>query len=256
MNETTNLLTAMLKPVALGGLLFCGVSEEQFAINGTRYQWPKGSELGWNIGFSRLGKLGDQDLKDAYAAGCAEIMAATAGIKLKYVANPKTANILCNIARLDGPSGILADMQIPVGNVSDQATTLQGRFDDSELWVLSDTPAPNEIDFYRVGLHELLHAMGLGHKPPEIQDEALIAPIYNRAIRHLQPADKRELVIRYGEAAEVKPSDPPVPVAPGSKPVWVRIENGQLKVGQDTKEWGIPLPGFAGKVEATLPRTK
>lgn len=238
-----------------GVLMMCGVSEEAFAINGTRYQWPRGSELGWSLGFSRLGSIGEQDLKAAYEAGCAEIMAATPGIKLRYVANPRTANILCGVFRLDGPSGVLADMQIPVGNASDKTTTLQGRFDDSEAWVLSDTPKAGEIDFYRVALHELLHAMGLGHKPPDVLEPALIAPIYDRGIRHLQEADKRELRIRYGEPAPDAPPAPTTP-APGSKPVGVRLDAKGITVWQDSKEWNVPFPGLTGKVELTLPRTK
>lgn len=250
-----NLLADMMKPVSQGGLWFCGANPEAFAISGVRHAWPKGSVLGWHLDFSRLGSLGIEELNEAYKAGCAEIMAATAGVTLKYVANAKTANILCNVKRLDGPSGVLADMMLPVGNANDQKTTLQGRFDDSELWVLSEKPAPNQIDFYRVALHELLHAMGLGHKPNTINGSALISPLYDRSIRNLQTLDKQELRTRYGDAPDEKPTAP-TPVAPGSKPVWLRIENGYLKVGQNSSEWGIELSGFSGKLEATLPRIK
>jgi hypothetical protein len=202
-----------------GGVIFCGVSEEQFAISGVTYAWPKNSHLTWSLGFSRLGTLTDLDLKGAYEEAFKEISNACA-ITHEYVANPRSANILVNVARLDGPSGVLADMQIPVGNVSVNSTTLLGRIDDAEAWGLFESPPAGKIDFYRVALHELLHAHGLGHKPANINAEALIAPMYNPRIRHLQPADKAELVRRYGlpTLPPVVPAPAPATPAPGAKP--------------------------------------
>lgn len=218
-----------------GGLVFCGVSEEQFAINGRTYQWPPGAHLTWSLGFSRLGPLSDLDLKQAYTEAFAEI-AGCCHVTHEYVSNARVANIIVNVQRLDGPSGVLADMQIPVGNVL-PSTQLQGRIDDSEAWGLFENPPPGKIDFYRVALHELLHAHGLGHKPVDVREPALIAPMYDRSIRNLQPADKAELVRRYGQPKVTATPTTPVPaVPPGVKPP-VKLEvtlGGQVWIAEGT----------------------
>lgn len=210
-----------LKPVDEGGVLFCGVSQEEFAISGVTYQWPKGVELAWGINFSKLGQLSDMDCKDAITKALKEI-SSCCDIKHKYVANANAANLKMTVQRLDGSSGVLADFQIPVGNVSVDQTQLLGRFDDSEAWVISETPRSGEIDFYRVVLHELEHGHGLGHKPASIGGTALIAPIYSPQVGHLQPLDIQELVRRYGA------SKTPGPVTPsGDAPlIEVRVQSG------------------------------
>lgn len=201
-----------LRSATDGGMLFCGVTEEAFAINGVTYKWPIGSRLKWNLDFSRLGNLGDQDLKQAYSDALAEIEMAQGGLTFEYTANPRVANILCVVKRLDGPSGVLADMQIPVGNPRADSTQLGGRFDDAEAWVIAKNPGRNQIDFYRVALHESLHAMGLGHAPVDRSNPCLIEPMYSQTIRNLQPRDKSELVRRYGERREVPAPAPDEPV--------------------------------------------
>jgi hypothetical protein len=219
--------------VTAGGVCFCGVTAEKFAINGTRYQWPRGSKLAWGIGFSRLGQLTDMDVKDALAAVFAEISAAC-DLQFEFVKNFKQANLQYLLAALDGPSGVLAQMQIPVGNVSADRTVLTCEFDDGDSFVNAENPPRGSVDFYRVSLHETLHGLGLGHEPASIKKPSIIAPIYNPSIRHLQPVDKEELQIRYGEAKSAPtPAEPPVPVpVPGATPIV--IEN---IVTQGDKKW-------------------
>ena len=196
-----------VRPVTDSGVMFCGVTEA-FAISGVTYQWARGSELSWGIEFSRLGSLSDMDCKDAITAALKEISECS-DVKHRYAPNANGANFKMIATRLDGASGVLADFQIPVGNVSTVSTTLLGRFDDGENWVLSDTPQPGQIDFYRVALHELEHGHGMGHRPANIPGAALIAPIYDRNIRHLQQLDKDELIRRYG----INANGPTVPPA-------------------------------------------
>lgn len=215
-----------------GGMIFCGVTEEQFAINGRRYQWPRNiGKLTFGITFGQLGSLSDLDCKGALIDCFAEISAVVA-LDFEYNPNGKTANIVLTKADLDGSSGVLADMRIPVGNVS-QNTQLPGRFDASEAWGLyEDVPPRGKIDFYRTALHELLHAMGLGHQPSSDDRPALIAPAYNVRIRNLQPADVEELQRRYPKR-EVQPPKPPAPTPiPGSPPV-----DCELILRQGGKEW-------------------
>lgn len=189
--------SAGIAPATEGGGLFCGVMAQEFAIDGVTYQWPRGSKLAWNLGFSRLGSLGDMDLKQSVKEALQEVEDCC-DLAFEYTANPRLANVLAKVARLDGKNGVLAQMGIPVGNVSETTTQLNGEFDDSESWVISDNPQPGQIDFYRVWLHEFEHALGLGHKPANVPGDALIAPIYSPRIRHLCDLDKQELVRRYG----------------------------------------------------------
>jgi len=214
-SDFSTLDTELETPLSQGGGTFCGVSEQQFAINGHTYQWPRGSKLTWGIAFSSLGGLSDMEVKDAVTSALKEI-SECCDVRHEYVVNANAANLKLTAQRLDGQSMVLADFQIPVGNVSQDATQLLGRFDDSENWVLDESPPHGSIDFYRVVLHELEHGHGLGHKPASLQVPALIAPIYSPVVRHLQPADKSELVRRYGD--RVAPPSPPVPV-PGATPI-------------------------------------
>jgi len=211
-DQVTNELLALYgyRSALDGGVLFCGVSEHQFAINGRRYQWPKGAKLTWSLGFSRLGSITDLDLKQANIDGFKEI-SSVCQLDFEYTANARTANILVTLHRLDGKGGVLADMQVPVGNVSTATTQLLGRVDDSESWTIAANPPANVIDYYRVQLHENLHAVGLGHQPANAAVPALIAPTYSRTVRHLQQPDIDELQIRYGKR-EARPEPVPTPV--------------------------------------------
>lgn len=203
-----------MRPVTEGGLLYCGVTIEEYAIGGITYAWPVAiKKLRWSLNFSRLGQLSDMDFKDAATQWFKEI-SDCCDRQFEYTANPRLANILYTVQRLDGRSGVLADMQIPVGNVTPD-TQLTGRFDDSEGYTLSATPGQGEIGLYPVGLHETEHAMGLGHKPANVASPALIAPIYNPLIRNLQAADIAELQRRYGKPLVATPP-PPGPTVLGT----------------------------------------
>ena len=210
-----------MRPVTDGGFLYCGVTLQEYAIGGITYRWPASvKKLKWSLNFSRLGGLTDSDFKDAATAWLKEI-SDCCDRQFEYVSNTRLANILYTVQRLDGSSGVLADMQIPVGNVN-EGMQLTGRFDDSEGWVLSGHPGPGQIDLYRVGLHETEHAMGLGHKPSNVAAPALIAPIYSPTLRNLQAADIAELQRRYGPPTT--PVPPPVTPPPAGSIVVTSVQ--------------------------------
>lgn len=219
----------------MDGMEFCGQVDQGYAIDGRTYSWPKGSRLTWGFNFTKLGSLTADDIRQAITAALKEI-SDCCNITHEFVANANAANIKITLERLDGQSGILADCAIPVGNVSVNQTQLLMRIDDSEAWGLFENPPANKIDFYRVVLHELLHGHGLGHKPDSIPGIALISPLYSRQVRNLQPADKAELVRRYGPAKGAAPTSPvtPAPVPAGTTPS-VKIEvniGGQVWVAE------------------------
>lgn len=234
----TSVLNAELNTSALeGGSLFCGVTAEAFAINGVTYRWPPGSRLTIGVGFSKLGELSDMDCKDVILAAVKE-PAAASNVSFEIVTNALAANVRLVRNRLDGPSGVLAQMGIPMNPRPD--TQLIGEFDDSESWGIYESPPAGRIDFYRVFLHEFEHALGLGHKPASVRDPALIAPVYSPAIRHLQPVDVSELVRRYGA-----PPVAPQPPASGGKPVNYK---GVHEISQDGKVWRGEVSGVLQRV--------
>lgn len=215
-------------PVSAGGAMFCGVTQEHFAINGVTHSWPKGSHLRWLPAFDDLGAVRADDVRKAFTDALKEI-SACCNVTHEMVSSQHKANLVITIHRLDGRSGILGDCQIPVGNVDPDNTQLQMRLDTGERWGLAENPTGDMIDLYRVFLHEAEHFHGLGHKPASIRDPALIAPMYSPVIRNLQPADKGELLRRYG-SANVLPPAPPKPGAP-------RSVKGEISVTIDGEVW-------------------
>lgn len=207
--------------------LFCGQNDQGFAINGITYRWPVSKGLTWGLGISRLGSLSDLDLKQMYLDIWAEI-GAVVDFDVQYNPNPRAANFLVLSRRLDGPSGVLAQAGIPMPQF-DATSQLQVEWDDSELYGLWINPPAGKIDAYRVGLHEGLHWMGLGHGAIDRANPALIEPQYNPRIRHLQQRDKAELLRRY-PAAKVKPDSPAAPAAPPSDqfPAVLLEQGGQV----------------------------
>lgn len=192
------------------GFAFCGTSQLPFAINGRRYAWPRKSRLTWCLAFDRLGNLGDKDLKDANEFIFREI-SRVCELDFAYTINSKNANIVVSLDRLDGRSGTLADMQVPVGNVDVRSTQLKGRIDVAELWDIFDGPGGGKIDYRRTQFHEHEHALGLGHKPQNDQRPALIADRYNENLWTLQEADIEELQLRYGARETPAPAPTPTP---------------------------------------------
>ena len=223
-------------------MTFCGQHDQGFAIDGRTYSWPPGSHLTWSFNFTRLGSLTADDIRQAITAALTEISNAC-NVTHEYVENFNAANIKITLQRLDGASGVLADCQIPVGNVSVNKTDLLMRIDDSEAWGLFENPPANKIDFYRVVLHELLHGHGLGHKPDSIPGIALIAPLYSRQVRNLQAADKAELVRRYGPAKVATMPTTPTAPTPGTDKLIVE----ELRVSIGGKRY--KLSGSVGPMQ-------
>jgi hypothetical protein len=210
--------------VLQGGSGFCGVNVQEYAINGVTYGWKRGSRLKIAVDFDDLGALRSNQVKEIIEAQINQIRAVTDGITFDLFTPTLSANIVCKLARLDGPNGVLADCQIPQPNASPDNTQLLMRIDTGEVWGYFTSQRINGIiDFGRTWLHEFLHGIGLGHQPASIQKPAIIQAMYNPLLWLLQDTDKSEIVRRYGGAA-VKPAPAPVPPplgAPSEIPVVV-----------------------------------
>lgn len=206
-----------------GGSAFCGVVREDFAINGVVHHWRRGSRLKIAVDFDDLGPLRASQVKESIEAGVNQVRGVTDGLTFDLFTPTLSANLVCKLARLDGPSGVLADCGIPPPGASPDSVQLPMRIDTGEAWRLFTSPGVNgAIDFGRVWLHEFLHFLGLGHQPASIQKPALIQAMYNPLLWLLQEQDKGEIVRRYGGTA----APTPPPVAPGTVPasIPVRIE--------------------------------
>jgi len=196
------------------------------------HHWRKGSKLKIAVDFDDLGQLRSSQVKEAIEAAINEIRATTDGLTFDLFTPTLSANLVCKLARLDGPNGVLADCQIPMPNASPSNTQLTMRIDTGEVWRLFAGSMNGAIDFQRVWLHEFLHGIGLGHKPASIAHPALIAPMYSPAIRNLQEADKGEIVRRYGgRTTPIVPAPPMAPIPVGGMQADVKITvNGETWV--------------------------
>jgi hypothetical protein len=204
------LLAELATPVADGGCSFCGVTLQEYAIGNVTHQWPRGSHLRWLPAFDDLGAVRSEQVRTAFTAALKEI-SDCCDVTHEMVSAEHKANLVITIHRLDGKSGVLGDCGIPMGNADPDRMQLRMRLDTSERWGLSENPVGDLIDLYRVFLHEAEHFHGLGHKPTSIRDPALIAPMYSPSIRNLQPADKGELLRRYGQPKAAPPPVKPPP---------------------------------------------
>ena len=216
--------------VLQGGAGFCGVTLESFAINGVTHYWRKGSKLKIAVDFDDLGQMPAAQVKEAIEAAVNEIRAVTDGLTFELFTPTLSANLICKLARLDGPSGVLADCMIPMPNASTDNTQLTMRIDTGEVWRVFSGSVNGAIDFQRVWLHEFLHGIGLGHKPASIAKPALIAPMYSPAIRNLQEADIGEIVRRYG--GRTTPIEPPPATIPSPTGI-----QGEIKVTLNGETW-------------------
>ena len=123
--------------------------------------------------------------------------AAVAGITPSRASDPNSARIIAFVRRLDGPNGVLAQSELPCGGIR----RARQEYDSAESW-------NRTVQARLVALHELGHALGIGH----ISSGNVMAPIYNGSLNKPQAGDIAELKARYGPPIVVVPPTPQPPV--------------------------------------------
>jgi hypothetical protein len=162
-------------------------------------KWPDG-EITWDItaeinGLSR-GQVqeGVTEALNRWKRVC--------GIRPVFTPGNPNARITIGSRGIDGPMGVLAESELPCGNVR----RCRQWYDNGEPWGMFNGSGANRlIDFIRVAMHELGHALGMGH----IGAGNLLAPTYSRNIWEAQAGDIAEMVARYGQPLPQKPDEPP-----------------------------------------------
>jgi hypothetical protein len=215
-------------------MLFCGTKDANVSAN-CRFRV---SPVTWHISppprhVAIDGQAVHEQFKrslDKWASRC--------GFRHAYQSNPRTAHIRAYWKRLDGPNGVLAQSGLPCGNHGQ----IVQEYDDGEArWVIADNPPQNSIDFGRVSLHELGHAIGIGH----IAQGNIMQAMYSVNLKDLQNGDITEALARYPMLTPPPPVNPPTnpPTIPPmnddeivallkrGNDFWVRLLGKEIKIG-------------------------
>jgi len=108
-----------------------------------------------------------------------------------YTGNHKTAHVVIRCGLLDGAGDALAESYLP----DEDTLQLEQLYDFSEPWEFDEKPAKGRIDIGRVVIHELLHALGVGHYDGD--EPSIMSPYYDETIREPQAWEVRQLLRKY-----------------------------------------------------------
>lgn len=189
----------------------------------SRCKWPDGN-ITWCI-TSPLPNFpgGMQAQVEATGEALAE-WAKVCGIKPQYTPGNPQARIQIGYRAIDGQYGVLAESELPCGRPS----ICHQWYDTGDSWaVFTGSRRGNALDYRRVAMHELGHALGMNH----IGAGNLLAPTYSDSVWVPQAGDIAEMKARYGEPV---PQDP-VPGGGGEPPpngedYILRFKGGKLTV--------------------------
>ena len=199
-------------------LSFCK-HPEHMEMGGQLCRWPDG-DITWTL-IDLVPGVTEKGLHDAVAWGL-EKWAAVCGVRPRYVGSAAEARILVGSRNIDGPGSILAECELPCGNV--QQVRLW--FDMGDNWTTDFNATDRRIIIEDVAWHELGHALGLGHAPQG--SACIMAPVYNPAVKVPGGWDLEQSVSRYGQPLPELPFPPtPVPV-PTPIPVPSPIPGGSM----------------------------
>ncbi len=123
------------------------------------------------------------------------------------VVTDQSGDIIFDGKRIDGPSETLAFTRLSILMFSDEIETtsyisnVSVDFDIAEPWSLSD----NYLSLYDVALHEIGHALGLNHPPPEDPSVSALMNERYTGISSLQEDDINGIQYLYGASVSPVP---------------------------------------------------
>lgn len=181
-------------------LYFCG-RVESVSEPFTAKPWPD-KRITWSIDTSKS-PLPAEQVREAFRVAYAS-WAAHLDLEFVWVENEADALVRMRFGDYDGSGKVLAWSELSDGT----RTPKHQLYDRAEKWGVFSGNSQG-IDLVRVGAHEIGHVLGLLHD--EGKGDALMDPIYSRALRF--PTDKdvaRALKLGYKPKPPTK-SDPPAP---------------------------------------------
>lgn len=174
----------------------CGVPDH-FGLGDSLCGWPDHA-VSWAL-MEALPVLGEQRQRELKTAVFAHI-AENCGIVPSEAAQAVKARVLVYTRPIDGSGRVLAESELPCG----QVTQCRQWFDTSEAWSGAWPWDGKGIPYYLTDLHETMHALGLPHAPSGVK--AVMAPFLDTTLTGLQPWDIAELQKRYGKPTPQPPS--------------------------------------------------
>jgi len=183
-------------------LEFCGI-RQQFGNGSVTYK------LGDNRPKFCVQSTPPQFTRAQFIAACLEAFgrwSAVCDVMWTPTDDANAAQFLIITRQFDGPSGILADCELPSPGLRQQLM----RIDPSERWVASDNPPADSLNLLAVLCHEMGHGIGLQHFDPSIPPPELLNPTYNPAITQPQSGEIAFAQKLYGPP-QTMPAPTPMP---------------------------------------------
>ncbi len=176
--------------------MFCAT---QAGLGRQACRWPRGQVVTWKVD-KPIAKFPKRDYIEICRMAIAQ-WEAVCGIRFERATNGR-ANINITTRRIDARGGVLAEAQLPCGNVG-PSTQLMVWVDTSEDWVHAANPPAGAMDLLRVLTHEFGHSIGMGHAPEGSRN--LMAPTVSRIRAPQMNWDIPQSVVRYGDPSLTPP---------------------------------------------------